>query len=100
MTRQVMQCSVSDCTQEIAVALSIFSAFTGSSATDTGRSKSQLNLQDPVETIAWGGNLPSRRRAITGGLSGLAISKPLHPTLSSATSHVPRVPPVFYIFKL
>ena len=39
-----------------------------------GGSKSQLNLQDPVETIAWGGNLPSRRRAITGGLSGLAIS--------------------------
>ena len=38
-------------------------------------SKSQLNLQDPVETIAWGGNLPSRRRAITGGLSGLAISE-------------------------
>ncbi|CAL5226947.1 g9831 [Coccomyxa viridis] len=45
----------------------------GSSAPDTGRTKSQLNLQDPVETIAWGGNLPSRRRAITGGLSGLAI---------------------------
>ena len=57
----------------------------GSSAPDTGRTKSQLNLQDPVETIAWGGNLPSRRRAITGGLSGLAISKPPQRHCSQAT---------------
>ena len=44
-------------------------------------SKSQLNLQDPVETIAWGGNLPSRRRAITGGLSGIAISESFRVTV-------------------
>ena len=54
----------------------------GSSPPDKGKSTSQLNLQDPVETIAWGGNLPSRRRAITGGLSGLAISKPPQPPSS------------------
>ncbi|KAG2437352.1 hypothetical protein HXX76_006007 [Chlamydomonas incerta] len=31
-------------------------------------------LSDPVDVITWGGRLPSRRRAVLGGLSGLGIA--------------------------
>ena len=30
---------------------------------------------DPVQAVVWGGRLPSRRRAITGGLSALGIGE-------------------------
>lgn len=62
----------------------------GDKSTDTSTSRSQLNLQDPVETIQWGGNLPSRRRAITGGLSGLAIgmSLPLSMLVPAMRCHI------------
>ncbi|GFR47691.1 hypothetical protein Agub_g9440 [Astrephomene gubernaculifera] len=32
------------------------------------------SLLDPVQTITWGGTLPSTRRAVLGGLGGVAIS--------------------------
>lgn len=35
------------------------------------------DLGDPAQTVVWGGRLPSRRRAITGGLTGLAIGESL-----------------------
>ena len=59
----------------------------GDKSTDNSTSRSQPNLQDPVETIQWGGNLPSRRRAITGGLSGLAISMSLRLNTSVPAMH-------------
>ena len=34
-------------------------------------------MQDPSETVVWGGQLPSNRRAFTGGLSAIAIGSPL-----------------------
>lgn len=35
------------------------------------------SLADPVQTIAWGGRLPSQRRAVLGALAGLGIGAPL-----------------------
>jgi hypothetical protein len=43
------------------------------------------SLADPVQTVAWGGRLPSKRRAVLGGLAGLAVGA--HPFLP------PRPPP-------
>ena len=39
----------------------------------TEEKRAEPSFQDPAQTVVWGGKLPSRRRAITGGLSGLAI---------------------------
>ncbi|KAK9918065.1 hypothetical protein WJX75_000898 [Coccomyxa subellipsoidea] len=51
--------------------------FEGKEETSTsGRSEVpqvKPDLGDPAQTVVWGGRLPSRRRAITGGLTGLAI---------------------------
>lgn len=38
-----------------------------------GQNGPQFKVADPSQTVAWGGRLPSRRRAITGFSSGLAI---------------------------
>lgn len=35
------------------------------------------SLGDPVQTVAWGGRLPSQRRAVLGGLAGVGIGVPL-----------------------
>ena len=46
----------------------------------SGRSEvpqAKPDLGDPAQTVVWGGRLPSRRRAITGGLTGLAIGESL-----------------------
>ena len=40
------------------------------------QSSAGFSANDPAQTVVWGGRLPSRRRAITGGLSGLAIGRP------------------------
>ncbi|CAL8464210.1 g3745 [Coccomyxa elongata] len=45
-------------------------------ASSSGRSESpqaRPDLSDSAQTVVWGGRLPSRRRAISGGLTGLAI---------------------------
>ncbi len=34
------------------------------------------SLADPVQMVAWGGRLPSKRRAVLGGLAGLAVGAP------------------------
>ncbi len=34
-------------------------------------------FEDLAQTVVWGGRLPSRRRAITGGLTGLGIGEPM-----------------------
>lgn len=51
------------------------------------------NLADPVGTIAWGGTLPSTRRAVLGGLSGLGIGEPaatpLHGSGCLLQQHLP-----------
>lgn len=50
----------------------------GQSGNDSERVSSndgpRLRGDDAVETIAWGGTLPSGRRAVVGGLSGLLIA--------------------------
>lgn len=46
----------------------------------SGRSEvpqAKPDLGDPAQTVVWGGRVPSRRRAITGGLTGLAIGESL-----------------------
>ena len=50
----------------------------GSQVTEERKSGAELDLQDPSQTVVWGGRLPSRRRAIVGGLSGLAIGRAHH----------------------
>jgi hypothetical protein len=46
----------------------------GEGAPSTQASTSSPNLGDPVGTLLWGGTLPSGRRAVLGGLSGLGIA--------------------------
>ena len=39
----------------------------------------QLKLSDPVQTISWGGRVPSTRRAVIGSLTALGIGKIRNP---------------------
>ena len=48
----------------------------------------KFDAQDPSQTIAWGGRLPSRRRAITGFSSGLAIGKLHSISVAMSTSEL------------
>eukprot|EP00884_Botryococcus_braunii_P011734 jgi/Botrbrau1/20561/Bobra.145_2s0108.1 len=47
---------------------------TPSGPVEASESQPRFSVSDPVQTIAWGGRLPSKRRAIVGGLSGLGIA--------------------------
>ena len=59
------------------------------------RRRPQPRVLDPAQTVAWGGTLPSRRRAIVGGLSGLSIGERMlcvqaeHSALGAPALHCP-----------
>ncbi|CAG9461898.1 unnamed protein product [Pedinophyceae sp. YPF-701] len=46
----------------------------GASAPKSDASAAQFNPSDPVETVAWGGKLPSGRRVLLGSLAGATIA--------------------------
>ena len=50
-----------------------------SSATeDAARQPAVFDPSDPVQTVAWGGKLPSTRRMVLGGLAGISIGACKH----------------------
>ena len=55
--------------------MAIIPSLAGTSSSPNGEPSGgpSPGLGNPVQTVVWGGRLPSRRRAITGGLSALGI---------------------------
>ena len=56
--------------------LSPFVAYAGRKEEGGSREGPRPSLGDPVQTVSWGGQLPSQRRAVLGGLAGLGIGAP------------------------